>query len=92
MAYVQRKFPGFHYANLITLAITICLIFLIETDPNTVDFLAEPQLALSWALLIGVFSMLFVVVFDLSSPLAGITRVSSMCDALFERLTAVPTN
>lgn len=35
---------------------------------------AEPQLALCWSLLMGTFSMLFVVIFDLSSPLGGLSR------------------
>lgn len=76
IASVQRRFPLFHYANLVTLAMSICVMFLIETDPNVITFAAEPQLALSWSLLVGTFSMLFVVVFDLSHPLGTITRVS----------------
>jgi len=76
MAQSQRSYPWFHYANLIVLGFGICVIFLIDTDPDTVqnDFSAEPQLALSWSLLVGTLSMLFVVVCDLTSPLAGITR------------------
>lgn len=74
MSQLQRTFPWFHYANLITLALAICVIFLIDTDPDTANSAAEPQLALSWSLLVGTFSMLFVVVADLSSPVTGITR------------------
>ena len=75
IATIQRRFPWFHYANLVTLALSICTIYLIETDPDVPEFIAEPQIALSWSLLIGTFSMLFVVVRDLSSPLTGIARV-----------------
>jgi len=76
MATVQLQIPWFYYTNLVTLASSICLIFLIETDPDIVNFAAEPQLAVSWSLLIGTFSMLFVVIADLTSPLTSITRVS----------------
>ena len=79
MAATQRKFPWFHYANLCTLGASTCVIFLIDTDPDTVNFAAEPQLALGWSMLVGTLSMLAVVVYDLNSPIAGITRVSDCC-------------
>ena len=76
IATIQRQFPWFHYANLVTLALSICTIYLIETDPDVPEFIAEPQIALSWSILVGTFFMLFVVVCDLTSPLTGMTRVS----------------
>jgi len=78
IAAIQTKLPRYHYANLATLAMSICLIFLAESDPNLVNFSAGPQLAFAWAILIGTFSMLAIVIYDLSSPLVGIMRVSPL--------------
>jgi hypothetical protein len=65
---IQSKFPKFQYANLATLAATICFIFLTETYSTTqqqqeaLDSLdvADNQLAFAWSILIGTSSMLFV--------------------------------
>lgn len=87
MVSLQQRFPSLHYWNLVVLASVICLIFLVETTATTTDsvititnavdsnninnFASEPLLALSWAMLVGTFTLLVVVIFDLNRPFAG---------------------
>lgn len=66
--------PG-HYANMVALACTILFVFLLETDQNAVQFLLGFQLSICWALLVGTYSLLAVVIYDLSTPFAGNFRV-----------------
>lgn len=77
---LRPAFPPLHYANLLALASCICLVFLIETDRDLIFFLAGFQLRLLWAILVGIFSMMFSVVFDLESPFGGSYNVSVFCD------------
>jgi len=66
--------PG-HYANMISLASTILFVFLLETDQDAVQFLLGFQLSICWALLVGTYSLLAVVIYDLSTPFEGNFRV-----------------
>ena len=66
--------PG-HYANMVALAVTILFVFLLETDQDAVQFLLGFQLSICWALLVGTYSLLAVVIYDLTTPFAGVFRV-----------------
>ena len=72
---LSATFPVFHYLNLVGLALAICLIFLLETDLDVVLFLAGFQLGICWSLLVGTFSMLAMVCYDMSNPFSGIFQV-----------------
>lgn len=76
---IQSTFPALHYVTLGVLAVSVCLVFLVETYRDVLFFLAAFQLKGMWALLLGVFSLLAVVIYDLNTPFAGtynIVRVS----------------
>ena len=66
--------PG-HYTNMVALAITILFVFLLETDQDAVQFLLGFQLSICWALLVGTYSLLAVVIYDLTTPFVGVFRV-----------------
>jgi hypothetical protein len=71
----DNQFPIWHYGNLAVLALAISIIFLVMTDRTALQFLGGFQLRLCWAMLIGTFSMLAVVIYDLSTPLSGAFQV-----------------
>ena len=72
---LSANFPFFHYFNLVALAVSICLIFLLETDMDVVLLLAGLQLGTCWSLLVGTFSMLACVCYDMATPFSGIFQV-----------------
>ena len=71
----ETYFPLWHYGNLCILALAICFIFLTLTDKPALLFLGGFQLRICWAMLIGTFSMLAVVIYDLNSILSGTFQV-----------------
>lgn len=75
---LRPAFPALHYANLLTLASCICLVFLIETDRDLIFFLAGFQLRLLWSILVGIFAMMATVIYDLESPFGGSYNVSAL--------------
>ena len=54
---VQTTFPVMHYLVLATLASSICLAFLLETNQKTLIFLAETELRFLWTILIGGYTL-----------------------------------
>ena len=60
---------------MVALAITILFVFLLETDQDAVQFLLGFQLSICWALLVGTYSLLAVVIYDLTTPFVGVFRV-----------------
>jgi len=71
----ENSFPIWHYGNLCVLASAILFIFLVLTDKTALLFLGGFQLKLCWSMLIGTFTMLALVVYDLNSPLSGVFQV-----------------
>ena len=71
----ENAFPIWHYGNLTILAVAILFIFLVLTDKTALLFLGGFQLRMCWAMLIGTFSMLAVVVYDLNDPLSGAFQI-----------------
>ena len=72
----ENQFPIWHYGNLGLLALSILIIFLVESDKSALQYLGGFQLRLCWAILIGTFSMLASVIYDLTTPLTGSYQVS----------------
>ena len=60
---------------MVAMAITILFVFLLETDQDAVQFLLGFQLSICWALLVGTYSLLAVVIYDLTTPFVGVFRV-----------------
>lgn len=71
----ENSFPIWHYGNLCILAMALLFIFLVLTDKTALLFLGGFQLKMCWSMLIGTFSMLAVVIYDLNSPLSGAFQV-----------------
>ena len=83
---LQTVFAPTHYLNITALAATLLTVFLLETDRDVLQFLVGFQLSLCWGLLIGTYSMLAVIMYDLSTPFSGVFRVLRPHDSSFERI------
>lgn len=68
---LQSTYPTLHYVILTLLAGSICTTFLMETNQELLIFLSAIQLRILWAMLIGTFSSLAVVNYDLRDPFRG---------------------
>jgi hypothetical protein len=79
---LQSTYPILHYAILGILAASICTAFLLETNQELLIFLNAIQLRILWTMLIGSFTALGVVCYDLSGPFRGSYRVSNAVDQL----------
>jgi hypothetical protein len=74
----QKTFPLWHYFTLGSLAMAISVVFLIEANgDNQIMYQAGFQLRICWSMLFWVFSMLGVLIYDLSTPLTGFFTVST---------------
>jgi hypothetical protein len=71
---LQTKFPAMHYVTLSLLAMAICISFLVATDQSLLIF-ESLQVRILWTILIGSFTSLAVVCYDLSSPFIGAYQV-----------------
>ncbi|CAB9496263.1 expressed unknown protein [Seminavis robusta] len=72
MSGLQTVFSTAHYVVIGLLATTLLFVFLLEADNDTLQFLLDFQLSICWALLVGSYSMLAVIIYDLSRPFTGI--------------------
>ena len=72
---VKKHFPLMHYFTLATLALCICASFLIATD-QALDVLQSIPVRLLWSILVGSFTSLAVVCYDLAAPFTGIYKVT----------------
>ena len=72
---LQTKFPAMHYVTLTLLALAICVSFLVATDQSQ-NIFESVQVRILWTILIGGFTSLAVVCYDLSSPFVGAYQVS----------------
>jgi len=73
---LQSTFPPLHYLLIALLGSAIMLTFLIESAEAPNLFLNEVQLQLLWTILIGTFSALGTVLYDLSDPFRGSYQIS----------------
>jgi len=85
---MQTVFSPAHYTNMVALASTILFVFLLETDQDSMQYLLGFQLSICWALLVGTYALLAVVVYDLLTPFSGSFSVwrSNDKDDSLERL------
>jgi len=69
-------FPLLHYYILTMLALSMCFTFMIESSQEILYFLNAVQLRILWAILIGTFSALAAVCYDLLEPFQGSYQVT----------------
>ena len=68
---LQTTYPALHYLILGLLGGSICTVFLMETNQELLIFLSAIQLRILWSMLIGTFSALAVVNYDMRDPFQG---------------------
>lgn len=83
LAVLQSTYPVLHYVILLLLSASICLAFLMETNIDLLIFLSAIQLRILWSMLIGTFSALAVVNYDLVDPFMGSYNVVSSVDQFY---------
>lgn len=72
---LETDFSWAHYANIVLIANTLLFVFLLETDQDAMQFLVGFQLSICWAMLVGTYAMLGVIIYDLATPFAGIFNI-----------------
>jgi len=80
---LQSTYPALHYVILILLAGSICTVFLMETNQELLIFLSAIQLRILWSMLIGTFSALAVVNYDMRDPFQGTYTVAVSVDQFY---------
>ena len=70
-------FPMVHYITLTFLAVGISIAFLVATDQSTSIFLEGLPVRILWGILMGSFTALAVVCYDLSAPFGGAYQVTT---------------
>lgn len=92
---LQSTFPILHYGILAALAVSICIAFLMESNQELIVFLNAVQLRILWTMLIGTFSALAVVCYDLSEPFRGMYQITDVVDQFYmirDRIRIISTN
>lgn len=79
---LQTTYPVLHYSILTALALSICVAFLMESNQELLIFLNAIQLKILWTMLIGTFSALAVVCYDLNDAFRGSYQISRSVDQL----------
>ena len=74
---LKDQFPPLHFGILTALALSICIAFLLETKQDILVFLNAIQLRILWSMLVGTFTALGIVCYDLSHPFQGSYQISS---------------
>lgn len=74
---LKSHFPPLHFVILTALALSICVAFLLETKQDILVFLNAIQLRVLWTMLVGTFTALAIVCFDLSHPFQGSYQISN---------------
>mmetsp|Transcript_10964 Transcript_10964/g.23187 ORF Transcript_10964/g.23187 Transcript_10964/m.23187 type:complete len:663 (-) Transcript_10964:125-2113(-) len=80
---LQFTYPMMHYVLLALLASSICIVFLMETNQELLIFLSAIQLKILWGMLIGTFSALGVVNYDMVDPFRGRYNVAVSVDQFY---------
>ena len=73
---LQSTFPGLHFATIASLIFAMLVVFLIETDRDLILFLDNFQIRLMWSMLVGTFTAIYCIGYDLSNPFLGTYQVS----------------
>jgi hypothetical protein len=74
---LKSQFPLLHFGILGALALSICVAFLLETKQDILVFLNAIQLRILWTMLVGTFTALGIVCYDLSHPFQGSYQISN---------------
>jgi hypothetical protein len=80
---LRSIFPTLHFVIVTTLAISICIAFLLESNQVLLVFLNAIQLRILWTMLVGTFSALAIVCYDLGNPFRGSYQISKSVDQLY---------
>ncbi|KAL9187986.1 hypothetical protein ACHAXT_006364 [Thalassiosira profunda] len=80
---LQSTYPPLHYVILTLLGGSICMVFLMETNQDLLLFLSAIQLRILWSMLIGTFSALGVVNYDMRDPFRGNYNVAVSVDQFY---------
>jgi len=80
---LQSTYPALHYVILVLLAGSICTVFLMETNQELLIFLSAIQLRILWSMLIGTYTALAVVNYDMRDPFQGTYTVAISVDQFY---------
>ncbi|KAL7431596.1 hypothetical protein ACHAXH_003099 [Discostella pseudostelligera] len=80
---LQSTYPALHYVILSLLGGSICIVFLMETNQELLIFLSAIQLRILWSMLIGTYSALAVVNYDMRDPFRGSYNVAISVDQFY---------
>eukprot|EP00980_Cylindrotheca_fusiformis_P005538 scaffold1172_cov115-Cylindrotheca_fusiformis.AAC.13 len=80
---LRSTFPILHFVIVGTLAVSICVAFLLESNQDLLMFLNAIQLRVLWTMLVGTFSALAIVSYDLGHPFRGSYQISIAVDQLY---------
>lgn len=72
---LQSTFPALHYMTIASLIFAMLVVFLIETDRDLILFLNNFQIRLIWSMLIGTFTAIYCIGYDLANPFLGTYQV-----------------
>ena len=72
VAATQRNFTPAHYANLLSQALALLLIYLWETDDASLLAAHAFELRVAWAMLFSTMASLAAIIVDLSTPISNI--------------------
>lgn len=89
---LRSTFPVLHFAIVATLAISICVAFLLESNQDLLMFLNAIQLRVLWTMLVGTFSALAIVCYDLGNPFRGSYQISISVEQLYTIRLALSAN
>ena len=77
IALLLTDFPDLHWVVLVALSVSICMMFLLESNQLLNQYLNSIQLQSLFALLVGVFSAIATLCADLLDPFSGSFSVVS---------------
>lgn len=92
VASLRSAFPALHFVIVATLAFSICIAFLLESNQDILMFLNAIQLRILWTMLVGTFSALAIVCYDLGNPFRGSYQISTSVDQLYTIRLALRAN
>jgi hypothetical protein len=80
---LRSLFPPLHFVIVSALAVSICIAFLLETKQDILVFLNAIQLRILWTMLVGTFTALAIVCYDLGHPFRGSYQISKSVQQLY---------
>ncbi len=83
IAALRSLFPPLHFIIVSALAVSICIAFLLETKQDILVFLNAIQLRILWTMLVGTFTALGIVCYDLGNPFRGSYQITKSVTQLY---------